>query len=65
MISVVNFAELSLRFCEASEGLVFQKVLIAAFSSEDVPLLQPVFRVFLSVSANFDHLVFIEAMLLR
>lgn len=65
MISVVNFAELSLRFSEASEGLVFQKILIAALSSENMPLLQSVFRVFLSVSANFDHLVFIEAMLLR
>jgi len=65
MVSVVNFIELSLRFCQISECVMFQKILVTALSSEDVPLLEPVFGIFLSVGANFHHLVFVEAVLLR
>lgn len=43
-----------------AERLVFQKILVASLSSEDLPLLEPVLGVLLVVGAHLQHLVFLE-----
>lgn len=63
-VSIINFIKLFLRSSKWIEKLVLQEVLIAAFASENDPLFQTILGVFFADSANFDHLVFVELILL-